>query len=86
VLFPTSRDNNEIALVIQKGLDVISEGSKEYDIPISVGKNEALLFTNLVHSVCAISLWIRWWRGLVRCDLYELPGPGSVRGSRNMEN
>jgi hypothetical protein len=46
-IWATGRDINQLASVIQKGLDVISEWSKEYDMPISVGKNEALLFTNL---------------------------------------
>lgn len=34
------------AQVVQKALDVISEWSTDYGMPISVGKNEAILFSS----------------------------------------
>ena len=46
-IWNTQQDIKKIALIIQKGLDVISEWSKAYFMPFNDGKNNAILFTNL---------------------------------------
>ena len=45
-LWCRNKDARVAAAVVQKGLDVVSEWSKEYGMPILVGKNEAMLFSN----------------------------------------
>jgi hypothetical protein len=45
-LWKLSPDLEVCAIAIQQGLDIVEDWSHEYKIPVSVGKNEGLLFTN----------------------------------------
>ena len=45
-IWKIQNDLSSCAEVIQSGLDVISTWSNEYNMPISVGKNEAIIFCN----------------------------------------
>jgi hypothetical protein len=45
-LWTSSPDLEVCAIAIQQGVDIVEDWSHEYKIPVSVVKNEGLLFTN----------------------------------------
>jgi ribonuclease HI len=45
-LWVTSSNIESAGILIQKGLDIVSRWSKKYEMPISKGKSEAILFSN----------------------------------------